>query len=138
MTVLLTVPSRAFSISERAAGEAAKFRRSGVKLLGVVSAAGLECGEPPAEAGELIRRQLGNSLGDFFDFFHVAQYSTHASKPRRGSECCVCLAVLPRRRLTEFHIMKLGATPARLVAVVRAADEQAALAEVIARHRIPP
>jgi hypothetical protein len=43
-----------------------------------------------------------------------------------------------KAQLTEFHIMKLGATPARLVAVVRAADEQAALAEVIARHRIPP
>jgi hypothetical protein len=27
------------------------------------------------EAGELIRLQLGNSFGDFFDF-HVAQYST--------------------------------------------------------------
>src|SRR5271157_3471594 len=26
-------------------------------------------------AGELIRRQLGNSFGDFFDF-HVVQYST--------------------------------------------------------------
>jgi hypothetical protein len=34
-----------------------------------------ESGEPAAEAGELIRRQLGNSLGDFFHF-HVAQYST--------------------------------------------------------------
>jgi len=33
------------------------------------SVAGLECGEPPAEARKLIRRQLGNSLGDFFDFF---------------------------------------------------------------------
>jgi hypothetical protein len=34
--------------------------------------------------------------------------------------------------------MKIGATPARLVAVVRATDEQAALADVTARHRIPP
>jgi hypothetical protein len=41
-------------------------------------------------------------------------------------------------RLTEFHIMKIGATPARLVPVVRATDEKAALAEVIARNRIPP
>ena len=30
--------------------------RSGVKLLGVVGAARLECGEPAAESGELIRR----------------------------------------------------------------------------------
>jgi len=28
-----------------------------------------------AEAGELIRRQLGDSFGDLFDF-HAAQYST--------------------------------------------------------------
>jgi hypothetical protein len=41
----------------------------------VVGAARLECGEPTAEAGELIRRQLGDKFGDFFDF-HVAQYST--------------------------------------------------------------
>jgi hypothetical protein len=34
--------------------------------------------------------------------------------------------------------MCLGATPAKLVAFVRATDEQAALAEVIARHRFPP
>ena len=34
-----------------------------------------ECDKPAAEAGELIRRQLGNSFGDFFDF-HVVQYST--------------------------------------------------------------
>jgi hypothetical protein len=64
-----------FQFSKRAAGKAAKFRRSGVQLLGVVGAARLECGEPPAEAGELIRRQLGNSFGDFFDF-HVAHHRT--------------------------------------------------------------
>jgi hypothetical protein len=28
--------------------------------------------QPPAEAGELVRQQLGNHLGDFFDL-HVAQ-----------------------------------------------------------------
>src|SRR6516225_5810960 len=61
-----------FQFSKRAAGEATKFGRSGVKLLGVVGAARLECGEPAAESGELIRRQLGNSFGDFFDF-HGAQ-----------------------------------------------------------------
>src|SRR2546430_14358116 len=64
-----------FQSSKRAAGEAAEFSRSGVELLGVIGATRLECGEPAAEAGELIRRQLGNSFGDFFDF-HVPQYST--------------------------------------------------------------
>jgi hypothetical protein len=44
---------------------------------------------------------------------------------------------LPRRparqkpKLIEFHIMRIGATPARLVGVVRATDKHAALAEVI-------
>jgi hypothetical protein len=42
------------------------------RSIGVIGAARLECGEPAAEAGKLIRRQLGNSFGDFFDF-HVAQ-----------------------------------------------------------------
>jgi hypothetical protein len=74
MTVLVTVLLPAFSI-QQTAGEAAKFGRSGVELLGVVCAALLESGKPAAEAGELIRRQLGNSLGDFFDF-HVTEYST--------------------------------------------------------------
>src|SRR5262245_25547053 len=64
-----------FQFSEHAAGEATKFGRSGVKLLGVVGAARLECGEPAAESGELIRRQLGNSFGDFFDF-HGAQLTS--------------------------------------------------------------
>ena len=63
-----------FQISERAAGEAAEFRRSGVELLGMIGAARFECGEPAAETGELIGRQLGNRLGDFFDL-HAAQYS---------------------------------------------------------------
>jgi len=35
---------------------------------GVVGAARLECGEPAAEAGQLVRRQLGDSFGDLFDF----------------------------------------------------------------------
>jgi len=66
----LCAPSQ---LSKRAAGQATKFSRSGVELLHVIGAARLECDEPPAEAGELIRRQLGNSFGDFFDL-HVAQY----------------------------------------------------------------
>jgi hypothetical protein len=64
-----------FQFSKRAPGEATKFCRSEVELLGVVGAARLECGEPVAESGELIRRQLGDDFGDFFDF-HGAQYST--------------------------------------------------------------
>jgi len=64
-----------FQFSKRAAGEATKFGRSGVELLGVVGATCLECGEPAAESGELIRRQLRDNFGNFFDF-HVAQYST--------------------------------------------------------------
>jgi hypothetical protein len=71
-----------FQISKRAAGEATEFSRSGVELLGVISAARLECGEPPAETGELIRRQLGNSFGDFFDL-HAAQYSIERLVERR-------------------------------------------------------
>ncbi len=73
MTVLLFFRAF-FQFSKRAAGKATKFRRGGVKL-GVVGAARLECAEPPAEAGELIRRQLGNSFGDFFDF-HEAHHRT--------------------------------------------------------------
>jgi hypothetical protein len=57
------------------AGEAAKFGRSGVELLGVVSAGRLECSKPAAKPVELIWRQLDNGLGDFFDF-HEAHYST--------------------------------------------------------------
>jgi hypothetical protein len=41
----------------------------------VIGAARLKCGEPAAEAGELIGRQVGHSFGDFFNF-HVVQYST--------------------------------------------------------------
>src|SRR5262249_56706103 len=64
-----------FQFSKRAAGETAEFSRSRVEFLSVIGAARLECGEPAAEPGELIRRQLGNSFGDFFDL-HGAQYST--------------------------------------------------------------
>jgi hypothetical protein len=64
-----------FQFSKRAAGEATEFSRCRLELLSMIGAARLECGEPAAEASELIRRQLGNSFGDFFDF-HVTQYST--------------------------------------------------------------
>jgi hypothetical protein len=57
-----------FQFSKRAAGEATKFGRSGVKLLGVVVR---PASNAAAESGELIRRQLGNSFGDFFDFHGV-------------------------------------------------------------------
>src|SRR5262249_20081830 len=68
-------PCTPFQFSKGAAREAPQFSRSAVQLLGVIGAARLECGEPAAKASELIRRQLGNSFGDFFDV-HVAQYST--------------------------------------------------------------
>ena len=72
-----------FQFSKRAAGEATKFSRRRVELLGVIGAARVECGKPAAEAGELIGRQLGNRLGDFFDL-HVAQYSTAEAWLRDG------------------------------------------------------
>jgi len=71
-----------FQLSKRAACEAAKFGRSGVELLGMVGAARLECVEPATEAGELIRRQLGDGFGDLFDF-HEAQYSTCAGRRKK-------------------------------------------------------
>ena len=64
-----------FQLGKRATGYATKLGRSGVELVGVVGAAGFECGEPTTEPDELIWRQLGDSFGDFFNF-HVAQYST--------------------------------------------------------------
>jgi hypothetical protein len=48
-------------------------------------ASNLECSEPAAETGELVRRQLGNGFGDFFDF-HVAQYSTAETWLSDGQE----------------------------------------------------
>src|SRR5262249_33262823 len=83
MTVLLTVPSRAFSIQQTRGRRSDQVCRSGVEFLGVVGVACLECDEPAAEAGELIGRQLGDNFGDFFDF-HVAQYSTAGAWLSRG------------------------------------------------------
>ena len=71
-----------FQFSERAAGKATKFGRSGVELLCMVGAARLECGEPAAKSDELIRRQLGNNFGDFFDF-HGAQLTSSNLLPSR-------------------------------------------------------
>ena len=62
---------------------ARSFGRGGVELLGVVAAAGLECGKPAAEAGELIRRQLDDGFGDFFDF-HAGEYSSAGGLVKRG------------------------------------------------------
>ena len=78
-----------FQFSKRAAGEAAEFSRRRVEFLGVIGAARLERGEPAAEASELIRRQLGNSFGDFFDF-HVAQYSTAEAWLSNGKRLGAC------------------------------------------------
>jgi hypothetical protein len=38
--------------------------------------------EPAAKSGELIRRQLGNNFGDFFDF-HGAQLTSSNLLPSR-------------------------------------------------------
>ena len=70
----------------------------------MIGAACLECGEPATEAGELIRRQLGNSFGDFFDF-HVAQYSTAAAWLNEGKELGA------RARLLAERVCLLGAAP---------------------------
>ena len=71
----LRFPGAPFQFCKCATGEPAEFGRRGGEFFGVIGAARLECGEPAAEAGEFIRRQLGNSFGDFFDF-HAAQYIT--------------------------------------------------------------
>jgi hypothetical protein len=86
-----------FQFSKRAAGEATEFSRSRVELLSVIGATRLECGKPAAEAGELIRRQLGNSFGDFFDF-HMAQYSTAEAWLRdgKGGSAYSGVAAMPR------------------------------------------
>ena len=44
----------------------------------------------------------------------------------------------PKRKLHKVHIMRIGATPARLVGVVQAIDEKAAIAEAIKTYRIRP
>src|SRR5262245_31054059 len=75
----LRFPRAPFQFSKCAAGEPAKFSRRGVEFLGMIGAARLECAKPATETGELIRRQLGNSFGDFFDL-HVAQYSTAGTR----------------------------------------------------------
>jgi hypothetical protein len=50
----------------------------------------------------------------------------------------IALRFVPQKpKLVQFHVMKVGATPAKLVAIVRATDEPAALAEVITRHPMP-
>jgi hypothetical protein len=67
----------------------------------------------------------------------------------RGCQGCISPTIIADKRrialrfvpqkpeLIQFHVMKIGATPAKLVAIVRATDEQAALAEVIAHHHMP-
>jgi hypothetical protein len=44
----------------------------------------------------------------------------------------------PKRKLHELHIMRIGATPAKLVGIVQATDEKAAIAEPIKTYRIRP
>ena len=42
----------------------------------------------------------------------------------------------PKTKLVQFHIMRIGATPARLVGIVAATDENAALAQAVEQYRI--
>jgi hypothetical protein len=44
----------------------------------------------------------------------------------------------PKTKLVQFHIMRIGATPARLVGIVEATDEKAALAQAVEQYRIRP
>jgi hypothetical protein len=61
----------------------------------------------------------------------------HLAHNNCGQEEDAVRAVPQKPKLVQIHVMKICATPAKLVAIVRATDEQAALAEVIARHRMP-
>src|SRR5215469_7505717 len=102
-----------FQFSKRAAGKATKFGRSGVKLLGVVGAARLECGEPAAESGELIRRQLGNSFGDFFDFHGAPTLSTAwtGCRLRRGFPLGASIWPLAFAAINDAGAAAFGAGP---------------------------
>jgi hypothetical protein len=68
------------------------------------------------------------------------RYARHiASKVRLGASALPrSYSAAAKPKLIEFHIMKFGATPARLLAIVHVSDEKAALAEAIERHRIRP
>ena len=64
----------------------------------MVGAARLECDEAAAEAGELIRRELGNSFGDFLDL-HVTQYRTDVAWLNRRRRL-----VAPRREAAKLGV----------------------------------
>ncbi len=55
---LFTVLRALFQLGKRSAGEAAEIGRGGVELFGMIGVAGLERGEPAAEARKFIRWQL--------------------------------------------------------------------------------
>jgi hypothetical protein len=90
------------------AGEAAKFGRSGVELLGVVSTGRLECSKPAAKPVELIWRQLDNGLGDFFDF-HEAHYSTAAGFFVSRNLAAAEIRTGRNRPLAESNLKEKGA-----------------------------
>jgi len=73
---------------------------------------------PSGEAGELIRRQLGNSFGDFFDF-HVAQYSTAGASLRLG--CNLAWGIID----AGVYLIARINTEGRKIAAVRAIREAA-------------
>jgi hypothetical protein len=53
-----------------------------------------------------------------------------AKRPLRGCQACISPTIIPDERRIAFHFV-----PQKTELVARATDEQAALAEVIARHR---
>ena len=53
-----------------------------------------------------------------------------AKRPLRGCQACISPTIIPDERRIAFHFV-----PLKTELVARATDEQAALAEVIARHR---
>jgi len=121
-------------LSKGAASEAAKFGRSGVELLSVVGAPRLESVEPAAEAGELIRRQLGDCFGDLFDF-HAAR-SIH----RQDLVEPICTPIATMISRLEFRTVLADnqypiAECEALVGVVRDSGIQRGMADSNARSR---
>jgi hypothetical protein len=70
----------------------------------VIGAARLECGEPQTETGELIRRQLDNGFGDFFDL-HVA-YAEARMSDGLGAGPRPSLQVALRQRLIALERLR--------------------------------
>jgi hypothetical protein len=102
-----------FQFRKRAASKASKFGGGGVEFLGVVGAARLECAEPAAESRELIRRKLGDGLGDFFNFHSITSSAMESSpggtSKRTSRERRKSVAADPRRTRVMSRIWRLAA-----------------------------